>query len=33
MPVRKPNLAPPFNVIRASHVEFGVRDLASAHAS
>ncbi|CAN0231663.1 unnamed protein product [Phaeothamnion confervicola] len=28
MPVRPPNLSPPFNVIRASHVEFGVRDLA-----
>ena len=28
MPVRKPVLDPPFNVVRASHVEFGVRDLA-----
>src|SRR5215469_3457473 len=27
MPVRKPVLEPPFNVVRASHVEFGVRDL------
>ena len=32
MPVRKPNFAPPFNVIRASHVEFGVRDLARSRA-
>jgi catechol 2,3-dioxygenase len=28
MPIRPPNLNPPFNVVRASHVEFGVRDLA-----
>src|SRR6201987_1089181 len=28
MLVRPPNLTPPFNVVRASHVEFGVRDLA-----
>ncbi len=28
MPIRKPNFAPPFNIVRASHVEFGVRDLA-----
>jgi catechol 2,3-dioxygenase len=27
MPVRAPNLNPPFNVVRASHVEFGVREL------
>ncbi len=27
MPIRPPNLNPPFNVVRASHVEFGVRDL------
>src|SRR5215470_16775084 len=32
MPVRKPNLEPPFNVVRASHIEFGVRDLARARA-
>ena len=29
MPIRPPNLNPPFNVVRASHVEFGVRDLAA----
>jgi catechol 2,3-dioxygenase len=28
MPVRPPTFDPPFNVVRASHVEFGVRDLA-----
>jgi catechol 2,3-dioxygenase len=28
MPIRPPNLNPPFNVVRVSHVEFGVRDLA-----
>ncbi len=27
MPVRPPNLSPPFNVVRVSHVELGVRDL------
>ena len=27
MPVRRPLSAPPFNVVRASHVEMGVRDL------
>src|ERR1700691_3637160 len=27
MPVRPPVLDPPFNVVRASHVELGVRDL------
>jgi 3,4-dihydroxyphenylacetate 2,3-dioxygenase len=32
MPVRAPNLNPPFNVVRASHVEFGVRDLAKSRA-
>ena len=28
MPVRPPNHNPPFNVVRVSHVELGVRDLA-----
>ncbi len=32
MPVRPPNHTPPFNVVRASHVEFGVRDLAKSRA-
>jgi catechol 2,3-dioxygenase len=32
MPVRKPILNPPFNVIRASHAALGVRDLAAARA-
>ncbi len=32
MPIRKPNLDPPFNVVRASHVEIGVRDLARSRA-
>jgi len=32
MPVRKPVFDPPFNVVRASHVEFGVRDLAATRA-
>jgi 3,4-dihydroxyphenylacetate 2,3-dioxygenase len=32
MPVRPSNLNPPFNVVRASHVEFGVRDLAKSRA-
>ena len=32
MPVRKPVLTPPFNVVRASHVEFGVRDIAASRA-
>jgi catechol 2,3-dioxygenase len=32
MPIRKPVLHPPFNIVRASHVEFGVRDLAAARA-
>ena len=32
MPVRPPVLDPPFNVVRASHVELGVRDLARSRA-
>src|SRR5262249_12495928 len=32
MPVGEPNLEPPFNVVRASHVAFGVRDLNRARA-
>jgi catechol 2,3-dioxygenase len=32
MPARKPNLAPPFNIVRTSHVEFNVRDLAKSRA-
>src|SRR5580704_8533042 len=32
MPVHKPNLDPPFNVVRASHVVFGVTDLGRARA-
>jgi catechol 2,3-dioxygenase len=32
MPVRKPVFNPPFNVVRASHVELGVRDLARSRA-
>ncbi len=32
MPVRKPVLDPPFNVVRASHVELGVRDLGRSRA-
>jgi catechol 2,3-dioxygenase len=32
MPVHNPNLDPPFNVVRASHVEFGVCDLGRARA-
>ena len=32
MPVRPPNHSPPFNVIRASHVALGVRDLAKSRA-
>ena len=32
MPIRKPNLNPPFNIVRASHVEFGVRDIARSRA-
>jgi 3,4-dihydroxyphenylacetate 2,3-dioxygenase len=32
MPIRKPVLNPPFNVVRVSHVEFSVRDLAASRA-
>src|SRR6476469_5830169 len=32
MPIRPPVPDPPFNVVRASHAEFGVRDLARARA-
>lgn len=32
MPIRPPNLSPPFNVIRASHSELGVRDLGRSQA-
>ena len=32
MPVRKPVFDPPFNVVRASHVELGVRDLGRSRA-
>ena len=32
MPIRKPNESPPFRVVRVSHVELGVRDLADARA-
>jgi catechol 2,3-dioxygenase len=32
MPIRKPVLDPPFNVVRASHVELGVRDLGRSRA-
>jgi catechol 2,3-dioxygenase len=32
MPIRTPVLNPPFNIVRASHVEFGVRDLAASRA-
>jgi len=32
MPIRPPLPDPPFSVVRASHVEFGVRDLARARA-
>src|SRR6185312_1478136 len=32
MPVRKPVFSPPFNVVRASHVELAVRDLARSRA-
>jgi len=28
MPIRKPNPEPPFNIVRASHVELGVADIA-----
>ena len=32
MPVPQPNLYPPFNIVRLSHVEFGVTDLARSRA-
>jgi catechol 2,3-dioxygenase len=32
MPIRKPNLSPPFQIVRVSHVELGVRDLSAARA-
>src|SRR6202167_3430797 len=32
MPVRNPVFDPPFNVVRSSHVELGVRDLARSRA-
>jgi len=32
MPIRKPIFDPPFNVVRSSHVELGVRDLGRARA-
>ena len=32
MPVRLPDIAPPFNVVRPSQVELGVRDLAKLRA-
>jgi catechol 2,3-dioxygenase len=32
MPIRKPNLNPPFQIVRVSHVELGVRDLSAARA-
>jgi catechol 2,3-dioxygenase len=32
MPVRPPNHAPPFNIVRASHAELGVRDLGASRA-
>lgn len=32
MPVPKPNLYPPFNIVRLSHVELGVADLAASRA-
>jgi len=32
MPIRKPVLEPPFNVVRASHVTFDVRDLGASRA-
>src|SRR5580658_3107857 len=32
MPVHKPVFDPPFNVVRSSHVELGVRDLARSRA-
>ena len=32
MPIPQPNLYPPFNVVRLSHVEFVVKDLAASRA-
>lgn len=32
MPIHNPVLSPPFTIVRASHVEFGVRDLAASRA-
>ena len=32
MPIPRPNLNPPFNIVRLSHVEFGVTDLAKSRA-
>jgi catechol 2,3-dioxygenase len=32
MPIRRPNDNPPFRIVRVSHVDFGVRDLAAARA-
>lgn len=32
MPLPEPNLYPPFNIVRLSHVEFGVTDLAASRA-
>ena len=32
MPIRKPVFSPPFNIVRASHVELAVRDLARSRA-
>ena len=32
MPIRQPVVTPPFNIVRASHVELTVRDLARSRA-
>ncbi|WP_370343045.1 VOC family protein, partial [Pararhodobacter marinus] len=32
MPIPEPNLYPPFNIVRLSHVEYGVTDLAASRA-
>lgn len=32
MPIGKPNLHPPFNIVRVSHLDYGVRDLAASRA-
>ncbi len=32
MPIREPKQCPPFHIVRMSHVELGVRDLAAARA-